>query len=140
MDMCSPEDSFSIAQDLVRLAYTPISSHYNSAEYTLAKSQYDNRQRGISGQFPPSQLLHSRSSLLETPENARHCRQKPTIDEFNDYIYDNSHQYPTVYSACASSSSSNYQSSFSSNVEIIFKKSPHIPHQLRPTQLMREVL
>jgi len=123
MDMCSPEDSFSIAQDLVRLAYTPISNHYNSAEYAFTRSQYDIRQRGISGQFPPSQLLHSRSSLFDIPENARHYRQESTLDDFNDYVYNNSHQYPTAYSTCtSSSSSSNYQSSFSSNAEIDLQK------------------
>jgi hypothetical protein len=123
MDMCFPEDSFSIAQDLVRLTYTPISNHYNSAEYSLAKSQYDIRQRGISGQFPSSQLLHSRSSVLDIPENARHYRQELTLDDFNDYVYDNSHQCPTAYSTCTSSSSSiNYQCSISSNAEIALQK------------------
>jgi hypothetical protein len=123
MDMCSPEDSFSIAQDMVRLAHSPTSNHYNSAEYAFAKSQYDIRQRGISGKFPPSQLLHSRSSLLDIPENSRHYRQESTLDDFKDYVYDNSHQYPTAYSTCtSSSSSSNYQTPFSSNAEIDLQK------------------
>jgi hypothetical protein len=132
MGMCSSEDSFSIAQDLIRLAYTPISNHYNSTEYALAKSQYDIRQRDISRQFPPSQLLHSSNSSLDIPENTRQYRQELTIDDFDDYVHENSHQCSTAYSTCASSSaSSNYQSFFSSNAEIDLQKiSPHTPPTL----------
>jgi hypothetical protein len=123
MNMCASQDSFSMTQGLVRLAYSPV-ANYNSIDYVSGKSQHDICQTGISRRASPPQLIHTRSSLLDIPENARHYQYQTPLEDFNDCIYATSYQYPTAYLTCTSSSSSNYQSSFCSNKELDLEKVP----------------